>query len=81
MWVWSEDRRTLLNLARCYAILINPSDVGFGVMAHRDGAHLGVLLKVCDTEAEAERFIDSLGASLNGARREHERNDGAVEGG
>lgn len=65
MWVWSEDRRTLLNLARCYALIISPSDVGYGVMAHRDGAHLGTLLQVCDSESEAEAFIDSLGARMN----------------
>lgn len=66
MWVWTEDKSAMVNVGQCFLIIIRPSDVGVGVMVHRDRGDMGTLIKICDSEEEAQRFVNSLGASLNG---------------
>lgn len=66
MWVWSEDRTAMVNLDHCLLLIIHKSDVGYGIMAHTTRGDMGTLLKVVDTEREAEQFLEGLGASANG---------------
>jgi len=71
MWVYTEDGTAAVNLDHCFLVLIRSSDTGHGVMAYRDRGDMGTLLRVCDSEEEAKRFVNAMLASQNGRRSEN----------
>lgn len=66
MWVLTEEGSTAVNLDHVFIIYAKAGNDGsFGIMAIRDRGDMGTLLKVCESEEEARRFINGLLSAAN----------------
>jgi hypothetical protein len=59
-WTWSDEGTTMVNLRQALFITIKRGgEEDYGVLAHYNNGS-PVLLKVCDTEAQAKAYVNLL---------------------
>ncbi len=68
MWIWTEEGGTAVNLDRMVMMHIVKESVAVAVIAH-DDANKPCVLKLCDTEEEARKFVAGLMISCNSVRQ------------
>ena len=64
MWIWTEEGSTAVNLNRMVMMHIVHEAVAVAVIAH-DDLNRPCVLKLCDSEEEARKFVARLMISVN----------------